>query len=443
MKELKKINNPFIIFSPLLILYSVLIIYNTSPEIIGDEVRFLMFAENLTHGYFSPPPPALDLGNGPGYPLIIAPLISLNLPLIYIELLNGIFYYISVVLLFISLRTFVPKNFSIIFCLFWAFYPSFYEHMNDRLPEIFTAFLIVLFIYTSIKVFEASDFKKTLKYIVFSGVIFGYLALTKPIFGYVIMFLIPIMLVFFLFKKKNVQYKKTLLVLIISFITTLPYLAYTYNLSGKLFYWSSFGGNNLYWMSSPYENEYGDWMGFPPSKIHTDKIPGSDSMIISRHQKDFNRLLSNKDVQIANVRENETEYNLTKGTAQDDLLKKIAIENIKSHPGKFVENIISNGGRILFNYPSSYTLQKSTNLRRLPINGTLAVVSLFCLILTFLKWRDISYPIRYLLCISFIYLGGSLLGSAGSRMLFVVIPILLLWIAYILYKSIKIDLTWK
>lgn len=443
MKELKKIRNPFILFLPLLFLYSALIILFNSPEIIGDEGRFLMFAKNLTQGYFSPPPPALDLGNGPGYPLIIAPLISLNLPLLYIELLNGIFYYISVVLLFLSLRIYVPKNYSITFSLFWAFYPSFYEHMNDRLPEIFTSFLIVLFIYTSINVFEAKDLKKAIKYIIFSGITFGYLALTKPIFGYVIMFMMPIMMVIFFFKIKNVHYKKTLLVLFISLCTTLPYLVYTYNLSGKIFYWSSFGGNNLYWMSSPYENEYGDWMGFPPSKTHTDKIPGSDSMIISRHQKDFNRLLMNKDVQIANIREDETEYNLTKGTAQDDLLKKIAIENIKSHPGKFIDNIISNGGRILFNYPSSYTLQKSTNLRRLPINGTLAVVSLFCLILTFMKWRDVSYPIRYLLCISFIYLGGSLFGSAGSRMLFVVIPILLLWIAYILYRSIKIDLTWK
>ena len=38
-------------------------------------------------------------------------------------------------------------------------------------------------------------------------------------------------------------------------------------------------------MSSPYEGEFGDWMGYPPSPNDKHKIPGSDKTIISRHKK--------------------------------------------------------------------------------------------------------------------------------------------------------------
>src|SRR6185312_9261320 len=104
------------------------------------------------------------------------------------------------------------------------------------------------------------------------------------------------------------------------------------------------------------------------------------------------------------------------GVIQDDVLKKIAIENIKSHPLKFLQNCISNVGRMIFNYPASYTIQKASTLKRLPVNGTLIVISAFCFIMTLVYWKKILFPIRFLLFFGFIYFGGSILGSAEPRM---------------------------
>ena len=141
-------------------------------------------------------------------------------------------------------------------------------------------------------------------------------------------------------------------------------------------------------------------------------MPGSEVVITKRHQNDFDEILKNEEVKRSNIQNGVTQPNLTKGIIQDDLFKEIAVNNIKSHPMKFLENCISNAGRMFFNYPASYVLQKPSTLRRLPINGTLIILSLFCLIPTFLNWRKIFFPVRFFLFFAFLYFGGSILGSA-------------------------------
>lgn len=442
IKSIKTNKNPFLLFLPFLILYAILILIFATNESKGDEGRYLMYAQNLTNGFYSPPFPAIDLGNGPGYSLILTPFVALNLPHIFIKLLNAIFYYLSIVLLFKSLQQIVSFRLTIIFSLLWALYPSYYEYMTSILPESLTELLISLLLFTIIKAFKSEDTKKRYINIFLAGFTFGYIALTKPIFGYVLMLMIVGLLLLLITNRKNINYKKSLAILIIAFLTTTPYLAYTYHLSGKIFYWSSFGGNNLYWMSTPYEGEYGDWMGFPLPANEKHSISASEALIILRHKKDFDEILKNKEVQKANIVDGITEYNLTKGIAQDDLLKRIAINNIKAHPIKYVKNCFSNIGRILFNFPYSYKSQKSGTLLRLPMNGIIIVLMIFCLIPTFKNWQKIMYPIRFLLFFALLYFGGSTLGSADSRMFVLGVPILLIWIAYILSKSVRIKVNW-
>ena len=147
-------------------------------------------------------------------------------------------------------------------------------------------------------------------------------------------------------------------------------------------------------------------------------------------------------MQKANIQNGIIEYNLTKGIAQDSLLKRIAIKNIKTYPLKFAKNCISNMGRIFFNFPYSYKTQKTRTLLRLPVSGIILVFSLFCIIPTFKNWRKIIYPIRFLLFFALLYFGGSILGSAETRMFMMVVPILLMWIAYIFSKSLRIKVNW-
>jgi hypothetical protein len=69
-----------------------------------------------------------------------------------------------------------------------------------------------------------------------------------------------------------------------------------------------------------------------------------------------------------------------KGIERDDVLKRMAVENIKTYPGKFIQNCFSNLGRIFFNYPYSYTLQRPGTLLRLPMNGIILILMLYSLI---------------------------------------------------------------
>jgi 4-amino-4-deoxy-L-arabinose transferase-like glycosyltransferase len=426
--KIRKFNithNPFLLFLPFLILYVAVILIFAKNISDGDEGKYLMYAQNLSQGFYTSLS-NLDLGNGPGYPIIITPFVALNFSLICIKLLNALFYYFSNILLYKALQQVVPFKFALIFSIIWALYPNTFESMPYVLTEVFASSLIPLIIFTLIKAFKNNNTKKALKYILFAGLSIGYLALTKPIFGYVLIFMIGGTFLLWIINVTNENLKKSIVVLIIAFFTTIPWLVYTYHISGKMFYWSSYGGNNLYWMSSPYEGESGSWIEYPFDKIGTQiRIEGSNKIIDSLHKNDFN------------------EINKYKGLKEDDIYKKIAINNIKSHPFKFIKNCFSNVGRMLFNFPYSYKLQKPETLVRLPFNGIILVFILFCIIPTVINWRKIVFPLRFLLFFSFLYFGGSILGSAETRMFTMIVPILLFWIAYTIPKSVKIKMHWQ
>ncbi len=416
--------NPFLLFLPFLILYIVIVFLFPTDGTSGDENRYLMYVNNILHGYYSPPD-TVYLGNGPGYPLLLTPFVALHLPLICITLLNAFLYYLSVVFLFKTLIRFAPFILSLIASIFWACYFNLFQFLPIIYTEILTAFLVTMFMYFLVKAFMPNKIAKSVnKHLFLAGFILGYLALTKSIFGYVLVFMIIGCALLWFTKRSPANFKKAFLVLIIAVITTAPYLLYTYYLTGKVFYWGTIGGNNLYWMSSPIENEYGDWVEYPtiPKK---QRIPGSQDIIIKNHEKDFEVV------------------GKLKGVELDEAYKRMAIANIKAHPFKFLENCFSNVGRMLFNYPFSYKLEKPSTLLRLPFNGLLVVLGLFCLFPTLMNWKKLPFALRILLWFTLLYLAGSLLASAETRMFAMTVPVFLLWIIFVLQKSIRINFKWR
>ena len=121
MKSIKITRNPYLLFLPFLIVLIIFAILNPTGGY-GDEYRYLMFANNLVHGFYSPPPPNVTLTNGPGYPIILMPFVALDLPLIYITLLNPFFYYFSIIFLYKALQKVVSYKITLIFSFFWVCY---------------------------------------------------------------------------------------------------------------------------------------------------------------------------------------------------------------------------------------------------------------------------------------------------------------------------------
>ena len=417
MRNFKLTRNPYLLFSPFLILFIVLVLKLHTDGMRGDEGGYIMFAQNLLHGFYSPPAPDIDLWWGPGYPILLTPFVALHLPLICITLMNAVFQYLSIVLLFKAMLQFIEFRKALLFSLFWAFCYSSYYYIYSILTETFTIFLISLLLLFLVNAFN----NRINKYIYLSGFILGYIALTKVIFGYVLLLLFLGSVLLWIKNRKANNYKKSALIMLIAFITVMPYLIYTHNLTGRLFYWGNSGGMSLYWMSTPYENEYGSWdsESFTANSIDAN-IAGTTALLKLNHQKDLDDVLKYKGVQ------------------KDDAYKKIAINNIKTHPKKYIKNIIANISNLLFGFPGTYTYQRP--LLKIWYFSILYSLMIFCFIPTIINWRKISYCIRFLFVFAFIYLGISSLVSGGNRQFVIIVPVLLFWIAYIINKSMTIKI---
>jgi hypothetical protein len=432
IKVRKWTEKPFLLFFPFLVIYVIVVFtYKTDVDpATGDQMGYMNYAKELLNSLFTLTLPDVYLVWGPGYPLLLAILFALKLPLISIKLLNAVLLYVSVVLLFVSLRKFVSLKLSLFFSLFWAVYLNIYELIPFELPEIFAAFLVTLILWSISKAFslDPTVFKK--RYLFFSGFFIGYLALTKVIFGYVLMTFFPILVLLFFVDRKNIFLKKSIIIFLVAFATVSPWLVYTFHSTGRVFYWSEAGGNNLYWMSTPYDEEYGSWYYF--ESFNNDSLfHNHNNFKIAEH--------TNKHANHINV---YLEISHLEGVERDDALKKAAIQNIKANPKKFFLNCISNLGRILFNFPYSYKLQTPRTLIRLPFNGFIVVFALLSLIPTLYCWRKVPFFLRFLLLFSLIYLGGSVFGSAETRMFSVIVPIFLFWICFTISKSVIIKINY-
>lgn len=423
LQNIIKVKNPFLIFLPFLLLFIVVICLRFSIEDIGDEGRFTFYASKLLIGEYSTPKPNVYLVSGPGYPLILAPLIALGISKFFMVLLNAVFLYLSVVLVFKSLTQFVSHKLSLIFGSIWGCYYTSYQNLALISYEVFSLFLISLFIFLIVSLYSKTTNRPKTNMIL-AGLILGFLVLTKIIFGYVVLVMMVFTIIALIFSKKKKNLYTALCVLIISTLTFSPYLIYTYHLTNRILYFGT-ASDNLYWMTTPFEDEYGDWKGhltLNPIEYNNYNIPGSEEVLKAHHGKNYEEIDS-----------------LT-GLNQDDAFKRIAVENIKAHPKKFAKNILYNLSRLFFHYPFSYAIQKPKTILIFPISGALLTFILLSIVPVVVNWKKIIFSIRFLLVLFLVYLGGSLVGGAEPRMLVPVVPILILLFAFLFNKIVTINL---
>jgi len=298
INNIKKIKNPYIIFFPFLLFYFLIVLKSPTQGIYGDERRYLIFAENLIHGYYSTPAPEFNLWNGPGYPIALTPFVFFHLPLICITLFNAILYYLALTLFFKTLQKFFSFKLTLAVSLIWACYINSFGEMKFIYSEILSCFLVSLILYCLVNAF--TEERKSKIFAIFAGIAIGYIVLTKVIFGYVLLFILTSMIILWLINRKKLNHRRGLLIAVIALFTISPYLMYTYQLTGKVYYLGNSGGMSLYWMSSPYDNELGDWChsrniyqsDVSNSKIDADKktIPGFTNYLYANHAKDYEQL---------------------------------------------------------------------------------------------------------------------------------------------------------
>jgi len=182
------------------------------------------------------------------------------------------------------------------------------------------------------------------------------------------------------------------------------------SVTGKVFYWSNAGGLSLYWMATPVAGEWGDWLGGP-----------TDARAHSSHQDFFNQIRQLSAVQ------------------KDEALQREAIHKIMSHPKKFAMNLAANAARMFFSYPYSYTPQKLSTLFYIVPNMFLLVILTLLMYPAVRNGRALlneTHPYLFWGVVTFLI---TVPLSAYPRMLFPLIPVFLLFMAFTLDRFVRIE----
>src|SRR5262249_2467752 len=125
--------------------------------------------------------------------------------------------------------------------------------------------------------------------------------------------------------------------------------------------------------------------------------------------------------------------------ARDAALQAAAIENIRSKPLKYLQNVIANVSRLWFSFPYSFTQQKVTTLFYLIPNSFLLVSLIFCIPILVIQWRKLAPETLLFSLFAITAFGLHALLSAYARMLTPIVPILLWLVFYTVACQVKIS----
>lgn len=398
-----------LLFLGSLLVYTAVILLFQDSSLIGDEKRYMYHAQCIARGVFTPENKLMWLWNGPGYPLVILPfMLIFSDPVIPIRLLNALFLSAALILFYKSLLRFVPRKMAIYTVLAFACYVLIWKSLLFVLTEILTILLFTVLFYL-IPVRNYS-FKRVLAV----GFFFGFLCMVKVVFGYVLTGSLIILTVYYFFNRlPYVRFVRNSL--LTGLIFCIPWLGYTWSVSGKFFFWAASGTASLYWMSNPVPHEYGNWID--SSFESALGVPGATEGYTKSHGEEVKRI------------------NALDKIERHDEYKRIAIENIRNHPRKFLLNIWSNAGRFFFNYPFDYYPQQPSTLINVFINGPLLGLMLFFAVPTFRNFKRLPFQIRFFLLFFTLYTGLSFLLSAYIRMFYIFIPVIFSWLAFMIHST--------
>ena len=300
--------------SPLLVVYVGVTLASWPSHWVGDEGRYLQFAENFRRGHYAL---AGDdyLWNGPGYPLMLAAWNATGLPPRWARFGNAGFLFLAVVLFARFMSLYVPRRWAIGIAWAMGLHVPLYVGLAQLSTESLAVCLVCGACLAAAVVLRTGRRTATVS----AGLLLGWLALTKVLFGYVLLGGLILYGLAAAVAWQRRPLRRMAAIYLVGLLATTPYLAYTFHLTGKVFYWSNCGGLSLYWMSTPYNEEWGDW--FHPSDVrHRPEL--------SRHRQLFDS--------IAHLSPLE----------KDAALRRQALDNITVHPAKFVKNVAANVTRI-------------------------------------------------------------------------------------------------
>jgi hypothetical protein len=294
----------------------------------GDEGSYLAYARNLTHGFYA----ATDLGylwHGPGLPLLLAPLVALHVPLFAMRILAGpVLLFATLAVFHRMTRLYVADRTAVIAAYCLALYLPFWGVLGVIWVEPLATLCFTLSAFFLVRSLRGGRRDHW-----WAGVSLAMLALSRVEFGYVLIAALVLSVVWLLASRGSTPARRTTLAFTVGLLLCVPWLVYTYSLTSKPFYWGNSGGLSLYWMTAP--DNLGDWH-------HASEAFTIPQLAVDRPV--FTAIAGLNPVQ------------------QDTRLMHIALQNIRSHPGHYLANVVNNVGRLVFNSPYSFTSEKASSM---------------------------------------------------------------------------------
>ncbi|WP_123772333.1 hypothetical protein [Zobellia sp. OII3] len=410
---------------PLLVVYIAVVLIFSSNDFFGDESRHYHYALNISQGFYENADNP-SFRNGPGYPMILAPFVALDMGFMTAKLANAVLLFLALVYFKKTIDLFTKSRFSLVFVYMLGLYPPIirYVPLLYSEPLAYFTFCGLAYHYCKVCLTKQYDWKQ----IAIASVYLGFLVLTKIIYLQVILasfFILGILSVW----KRNHEIKKSILVLCGGFLFITPYLFYAYALTGKMLYVGTGGGEILYHRSTPFENELGNWFS------EEDVLNGQDPNYkpSSKVYRDLSELSKNhRDFYLSIEPMSHIE--------RDSAFKAAAIENMKAHPLKYLKNTVANVGRFTLHYPFSYRSQNLNTYGFMLPNIFLIFLWMLSLYPFFAARKNFPFAIQALMVFSLIYAGGIILLDGRARNFVIMAPMLILFFSYVYTRVLKIEI---
>jgi 4-amino-4-deoxy-L-arabinose transferase-like glycosyltransferase len=310
-----------------------------------DETAYVQYAERLTHGHYADAStPESFLWRGPGLPVVLAPFEAVDAPIGIPRLIPPLCLFAAVVLFYRLLTLRVSRSAALAGAAALGLYYPFLRQLGYVYTEPPAILLVVLALYFWVRRSNGAGNRA----LVGAGLALGALALTRLEYGYVLLACLLLAVGAWLVGRGGAvrPARDGAAVCAIALALCVPWLAYTYAKTDKVFYWSNSGSLSLYWMASPDPDDLGD----PHVAAAVFTNPN-----LASHRPLFRRLRTMDPVEA------------------DEELRHIAREQIKDHPQRYARNLAYNTSRLILNFPFSFKQQTAAPLFYALPNGLLLV----------------------------------------------------------------------
>ena len=383
------------IFVAAVLVYTVMAFALHKDESVWDEWRYVGTAENMLQGFFIDAKEPHIVG-GPGYPLVLMPFLATDVSLVWARVLNGVFVGLAGVLIFQVVRHYSGRWWALAAALMVAFHPNLARTTPTLMTEALSMFQIAAFLWLFTRALRTG--RMSAVWVILSAICLGWLAMTRMIFGHVILAMIVFSVAGLAFwKSQRAAMARTVVTMVLAFACCVPYLLHTRKLTGQFPCWTTTSGELLYWFTSHYPGENGHWFGDDEAMSFPELAPN--------HKALFER------VRKMHILE------------RNEALMAAAKENIRSAPLAVANNWVCNVSRLLFGFPRSFQKEEIITILLVAFNGPLLLLLAGALGLWAFRRSSMPVEIAVLALLAFVYLGGASLASSLPRYLLPVLPI--------------------